>query len=97
MSLIQTDPIVSSLVAAEEAERIIRRNKGRSIYLSCSQFAIETEDGNRRTGYTAYSNVRVTKRQALEYMKSAYSPALRAKAKVRVAQCSTCLFIGAMA
>lgn len=88
------DPIVSRNVSVEEAIQTVKRTKGKAIFLACSQLAHATDKPG--FGYTVSANVEVSKRLVFKYLNDAYSPRMRAIAEIRVAECSTCLFIGSI-
>jgi hypothetical protein len=94
-----TSLILSYLVEATEAERLVRTVRGYNIYVAVGQFAYDKiggidEANDKRRGYRASAHIEVTKRAALKFLTDAYPESLREKTYVRVAVSNHCLFIG---
>jgi hypothetical protein len=88
------DPIVTRILDVSEATQVIQRSKGKHLFLACSQMAHANDKPGY--GYTVSSNICVSKKIALKYVNDAYSATIRGKAQIRIAECSTCLFIGSI-
>lgn len=94
----QEDPLRQFEVTVPELERLVKRSKGRTIFIRTGWFAHSIDQnsvpsGSHR-GYDITGNVEVPKRVALKFLKDAYSEHLRKVVVAKITFSSSCLFIG---
>jgi hypothetical protein len=94
----EPDPIKEQQLEFEQAVLAIKRRRGRTLFLACSQFAPSKDQGgvdaNHTRGRNVYSHIKVNTRQAVAYLTDAYSVNTRGKCLVRIATSQHCMFIG---
>lgn len=86
------------IVEVEEMERIVRVAKGRTIFVSVRQNPIARDqtgaDSSSTMTYKAYGHITVGKREALKFIKDAYTARIREVSRARLTISNTALFIG---
>lgn len=88
----------SYIVEAEELERVIRVAKGRRFFVCARQTSVARDQSEATEGSTmgfkVYGHLIVSKEQALDFVKSAYTAKVREVSRVRMSLSNNSLFIG---
>lgn len=86
------NPIRPHLVTYDEARRIITTSRGRAFFVHADGNAPSVD--NLAIALPVSNNVETTRNGALMWLSGAYTPSRRNKLWVRIAICSSCLFLG---